>query len=285
MPNKKLLYYILVISIFSQSCALKKEEDFSSSYKSEGYKLVWNDEFNKDGMPNPENWDYENGFIRNQELQWYQKENAICANGKLIIEARKEQRLNPLYLEGSKDWRKIRKHIEYTSACLITRNLQSFQFGRFEMRGKIDVSSGLWPAFWTLGVNGNWPANGEIDVMEYYKGNLLANIASLGAAGKPKWFSNTKSINSLGGESWASEFHVWRMDWDETSISLFVDDILLNKTMLSQLKNENQSAFHPFLQKHYILFDLAMGGLNGGDLGDTKFPNRMEIDYVRVYQK
>ncbi|RYD69347.1 MAG: glycoside hydrolase family 16 protein, partial [Sphingobacteriales bacterium] len=78
---------------------------------------------------------------------------------------------------------------------------------------------------------------------------------------------------------------VWRMDWDSEAISLYVDDLLLNKTPLNQLENEDGSGVNPFRQRHYILFDLAMGGLNGGDLNDTKFPNRMEIDYVRVYQK
>lgn len=285
MKTRKDVYFILLVSIIIQSCALKKEQDSSGQYSAEGYKLIWHDEFDKAGPPDPENWNYEHGFVRNEELQWYQKENAFCADGMLILEARKERKANPLFVAGSKDWRKSRENIEYTSACLITRNLREFQYGRFEMRGRINISAGLWPAFWTLGVKGNWPANGEIDIMEYYKGNLLANIASAGEGGKPKWFSNTRSVDSLGAEKWASRFHVWRMDWDENSISLFVDGMLLNKTMLSQLTNAGGSSFHPFKQKHYILFDLAMGGMNGGELGDTKFPNRMEIDYVRVYQK
>lgn len=285
MQNKKNAYLLLLIGILLQSCALKKAQDFAVKYSAEGYKLVWNDEFNENGVPNPANWTYEKGFVRNEELQWYQPENAFCKDGKLVLEARKEQKPNPLYVAGSKDWRKKPKNIEYTSACLITKDLQSWQYGRFEMRAKIDISSGLWPAFWTLGIEGRWPANGEIDIMEYYRGKLLANIASMGKNGKPKWFSNTRSTDSLGGKKWASEFHIWRMDWDEEAISLFVDGALLNKTLLSQLENENGTDFHPFKQKHYILFDLAMGGMNGGELKDTSFPNRMEVDYVRVYQK
>lgn len=285
MRNKVRIIFVVLFSIFSQSCALKRAQNFPDKYSSEGYNLVWSDEFNKDGIPDPANWGYEQGFVRNEELQWYQPENAFCKNGKLIIEARKELKPNPLYIEGSKDWRKKAKNITYTSACIITKGLQSWQYGRFEMRGKINVSDGLWPAFWTLGLKGHWPANGEIDIMEYYQGKLLANIASLGANKKPKWFSNTKSINELGGRKWAEVFHVWRMDWDSEAISLFVDGMLLNKTLLEDLKNDDGSDFHPFKQKHYILFDLAMGGMNGGLLNDTQFPNRMEIDYVRVYQK
>jgi len=273
---------LFLISLFA---SFNTEMVFAQQYAKEKYKLVWADEFEKDGVPDAKNWTYEKGFVRNEELQWYQPENAFCKNGLLIIEARKEQKPNPLYEEGSNNWRKKPKNIEYTSACLITKGLQSFQYGRFEMRGRIDISSGLWPAFWTLGENGRWPANGEIDIMEYYRGKLLANIASLGANNKPKWFSKTKLTEELGGQKWVSKFHIWRMDWDSESISLYVDDLLLNKTSLNQLENEDGSGVNPFRQKHYILFDLAMGGLNGGDLNDTKFPNRMEIDYVRVYQK
>jgi len=277
----------LLILIFMQSCTAQKSGHNKTAidYTSEGYKLVWADEFNQDGVPNPKNWTYEQGFVRNEELQWYQPQNAFCKDGMLVIEARKEQRPNPLYVEGSRDWRKNRKNIDYTSACLITRGLQSWQYGRFEMRGKIDISEGLWPAFWTLGEQGGWPANGEIDIMEYYKGKILSNIASMGNNRKPKWFSTTKAVSELGGAEWAKKFHVWRMDWDSENISLFVDNVLYLKTPLSKLQNEDQAALNPFKQKHYVLFDLAMGGMNGGDLGSTKFPNRMEVDYVRVYQK
>jgi len=278
MKSKILFMFALYASLTSGSVSARQ-------HRVDGYNLVWFDEFEKDGLPNAQNWTYERGFVRNEELQWYQQENAFCKNGVLIIEARKELKTNPLYEKGSGDWRKKSENIEYTSACLITKGLRSFQYGRFEMRAKINISSGLWPAFWTLGEKGRWPANGEIDIMEYYRGKLLANIASLGINNKPKWFSEVKSTEELGGEKWASTFHIWRMDWDSEAISLYVDGSLLNKTSLSELHNDDGSGINPFRQKHYILIDLAMGGLNGGDLNDTKFPNQMEIDYVRVYQR
>ena len=78
---------------------------------------------------------------------------------------------------------------------------------------------------------------------------------------------------------------VWRTHWDEEAIALYVDDVLLNKTELNKLVNKDGSNSNPFKQPHYMLLDLALGGMNGGDFGDTKFPNRFEIDYVRVYQK
>jgi len=288
MPNRILIFlYLLPFTVIFQSCSLQKPTHTHSvnQYAADGYKLVWADEFEKNGLPDPKNWAYERGFVRNAELQWYQPENAFCKDGMLVIEARKEQKPNPGYEKESRDWRKSRKEIQYTSACLITKGLQSWQYGRFEMRGRINISSGLWPAFWTLGLKGRWPANGEIDIMEYYKGKLLANIASIGNYKKPKWFSTTKPVQELGGADWAKKFHTWRMDWDSESISLFVDNTLLNKVLLSQLQNEDQEAANPFMQKHYILLNLAMGGMNGGHLQDTEFPNRMEVDYVRVYQK
>lgn len=251
----------------------------------DGYRLVWSDEFNTDGTPDSTNWDYEQGFVRNNELQWYQKENATCKDGLLTIEARKEQRPNPLYTEGSTDWRRKRSGISYTSACLITKSKHAWQYGRFEMRGRIDISSGLWPAWWTLGIGKHWPANGEIDIMEYYRGMLLANIACLGPDKKAYWHSNKFNTDSLGGEAWAGKFHVWRMDWTKGAIALYIDDQLLNKVPLDSLVNRDGNDFNPFTQPHYMLLNLAVGGNNGGDPSGTAFPRRFQIDYVRVYQK
>ena len=257
----------------------------TGQFKKEGYRLVWADEFNNTGKPDTANWGYENGFVRNEEAQWYQSDNAWCENGLLIMEARKETKPNPRYEEGNRDWRRNRKFIEYTASSINTRGKQTWQYGRFVMRGKIDISQGLWPAWWTLGVSGRWPANGEIDIMEYYKKKLLANIACIGPDKKAEWFSNTFSIDSLGGKTWATQFHVWRMDWDETAIALYIDDHLLNKVELAKLENKDGTGINPFKQPHYMLLNLAMGGMNGGDLSGTSFPNRFEVDYVRVYQQ
>jgi beta-glucanase (GH16 family) len=250
-----------------------------------GYRLVWADEFDKEGKPDSSNWSYEYGFVRNEELQWYQPENAWCEKGLLIIEARQEEKPNPKYEAGSNSWRKSREKIQYTSSCLITSGKQAWQYGRFEIRARIGISSGMWPAWWTLGIDKGWPANGEIDIMEYYRGKLLANIACLGKDRKPEWFSNTFKTDSLGGSEWANKFHTWRMDWTEESIALYCDDQLLNKVMLDQLVNKDGSGFNPFKQKHYMLLNLAMGGMNGGEIKGTTFPQKFEIDYVRVYQK
>lgn len=248
-----------------------------------GYKLVWSDEFDVDGAPNPKNWNYEKGFARNEELQWYQADNASVKSGLLVIETRKERVANPNYKAGSSDWKTSRQYAEYTSTSMTTSGLQSWQYGRFEMRARIPTSAGMWPAWWTLGVSGEWPSNGEIDIMEYYKGNVLANVAcGTSTRWTAKWDSSTKAVSSLGS-GWASNFHVWRMDWDDQKIDLYLDDTLMNTSSLSSMLNSDGTS--PFKQKVYMLVNLALGGVNGGDPGSTTFPQKYEVDWIRVFQK
>jgi beta-glucanase (GH16 family) len=252
-----------------------------------GWKLVWADEFDKDGKPDPKNWNYEAGFVRNRELQWYQPDNAWCKDGLLIIEGRRERKQNPNYApDNTLDWRASREYADYTSASLITKSRHHWQYGRFEMRGRIDVRPGLWPAFWTLGIEGAWPSNGEIDIMEYYRGTLLANVAW--GTERPRmaaWNTVKKPITEFNDSDWSKQFHVWRMDWDEQVIKLYVDDILLNTTELKDTFNKDAEGKNPFHQPHYIILNLAIGGTSGGDPSMTDFPARLEVDYVRVYQK
>lgn len=249
------------------------------------YKLVWSDEFNKDGVPDSSKWNYEKGFVRNEEHQWYQPENAFCKNGLLIIEARREQKPNPLFKAGSNNWRTGRKNIEYTSACMITAGKHQWQYGKFELRARIDIDAGVWPAWWTLGVEKHWPANGEIDIMEFYRDTLLANILCRGVNNSNEWYTTKTGVQQLGGKAWAAQFHTWRMDWTEEYVALYVDDSLLNKVAVEKLVNKDGSGFNPFKQPHYMLLNLAIGGQNGGDPSQTAFPKRMEVDWVRVWQQ
>jgi beta-glucanase (GH16 family) len=254
--------------------------------KMAGWQLVWADEFNQPGRPDTKNWTYETGFVRNQEDQWYQPENAWCEDGLLIIEARREPKPNPQYTPNSPDWKKNRRQAEYTAASLTTKGLHQWQYGRWEMRGKIDTRAGMWPAFWTLGVAGAWPHNGETDIMEYYRDSLLANAAWGGTQQyKANWSTTKKAIASFPDPEWDQKFHVWRMDWDEHFIRLYVDDLLLNTVDLSKTINQDAAGKNPFRQPHYMLLNLAIGGTNGGDPAETEFPARFEVDYVRVYQK
>ena len=262
----------------------------SQTHRDEGFKLVWADEFEIDGRPDPAKWTYEKGFKRNRELQWYQPENAFVENGVLVLEARKEHKRNPNWKDRSepKEFR-WRRYIEYTSASLTTRGLHAWQYGRFEVRARIAAQQGLWPAIWTLGVDGRWPANGEIDIMEYYDGSILANFAwAAKNVRKPVWKGAKVPLSEISSDpDWARKFHTWTMDWDEHQISLWVDGKLMNRVRLDNVKNggKDSSLPNPFRQPHYLLLNLALGGNRGGPVNDTTFPSRYEIDYVRVYQR
>lgn len=241
--------------------------DAQPSY--ENYQLVWSDEFEGSGLPDPNNWGYEKGYVRNNELQYYTEkrlENTRMENGNLIIEARRD------------NW----NGNEYTSASLYTRGKREFQYGIFEIRAKIDVRKGSWPAFWTLGVSEEWPSNGEVDIMEYYNGKLHANVAwGTNTRWEAKWDSQTKAVD----DGFAKDFHIWRMHWTEDKIDLYVDDFLQNTTDLSTTINGNLAKLrNPFHQKAYIMINQAIGS-NGGDPSGTTFPIQYIIDYVRVYQE
>ena len=247
-----------------------------------GYKLVWSDEFNTGSRPNPDNWVYENGFVRNKELQWYQPDNARIEKGHLVIEGRRERVTNPKYDPTSKSWQRNREYAEYTSACVKTAGLHSWLYGRFEVRARLKAQDGLWPAIWTLGVDGPWPTNGEIDMLEYYQNTILANTAYGTGGGVWKTVKTPYPHFTEKDPKWDTKFHTWRMDWDENSIKLYLDDELLNETDVT--KTINPDGKNPFRQPHYILLNLAIGS-TGGDPSKTKFPTKYEVDYVRVYQK
>jgi len=257
---------LLLLFFFVAACVSAQR----FSYKD--YCLVWSDEFNVDGAPNPNYWHYEEGYVRNNEDQYYTNgrlENARIENGHLIIEAKKD------------NW----QGHEYTSASLITSGKITYKYGKFEIRAKIDTRSGSWPAFWALGESGEWPSNGEIDIMEYYNNQIHANVAwGTETRWQAHWDSQTRNIADLG-TGWADQYHIWSMEWTPDFINLYVDDILINTTDLSQTINGSISNIeNPFHQGFYILLNQAIGGNNGGDPSNTSFPVSYVIDYVRIYQ-
>ena len=264
------------------------------AFAQDDWQLVWSDEFDTDGPLNSSVWNFEQGYARNEEAQWYQSDNAVCKNGLLIIEARKEQnRKNPLYISGSNDWRKKREFIDYTSSSVTTAGKKEFLYGRFEIKARIPVAKGAWPAIWTLGSNMEWPSCGEIDIMEYYqiKGtpHILANAAwGTDRQWHAKWDSQATPYSHFTDKDpdWASKFHIWRMDWDEEAIKLYLDDELLNEIPLSSTRNGSiGKGTNPFTKPQYLLLNLAIGGINGGPIDEAALPMKYEIDYVRVYQK
>jgi beta-glucanase (GH16 family) len=251
------------------------------------WKLVWSDEFEKPGQPDPAKWSYEEGFIRNNERQYYtrdRRENARVENGMLVIEARKERFKLPAGDSRGKRT-KDRDYAEYTSASLTTLNKASWTYGRIEVRAKLPTGRGTWPAIWTLGTNKRqvgWPACGEIDIMENvgFDPDLIhGNI-------------HTKSYNHVQHTNKGSkitiirpyqEFHVYAVEWRPERIDFFVD-----KTKYFTFANEGKGdAAWPYDKPQYLILNIAIGGAWGGQKGidDGIFPQRMYIDYVRVYQE
>ncbi len=292
MPNllkhASFLIVIILIAISAQTPD-PLNPDFSAPQQIPGMNLVWNDEFNGSGKPDPGSWSYENGFVRNQELQWYQSDNANVKGGVLLIEGKKEQIKNPNYISGSSDWKLNRQYASYTSASIHSSGKRSWKFGHFEIRARIDSSKGSWPAIWTLGISGEWPSNGEIDILEFYRINntpsILANFAwGTQTRWTAKWDGANKPLSYfLSKDSkWVQKFHIWTMDWNKDTIRLSIDGELMNETLLNITLNADGS--NPFLQPHYILLNLALGS-NGGDPSSSLFPINYEVDYVRVYQK
>lgn len=250
----------------------------------DGFELEWQDEFEVDGAPNPQNWGFETGFVRNEEAQWYQPQNASVAAGFLTIEGRRERIPNPNYRAGSTDWKTSRQFAEYTSASLNTRGKQSFRFGRLELRARFPAFDGLWPAWWMLGNNGEWPSNGEVDILEFYKGSLHANfVVGTNTRYEGNWNAIATPLTSLGDGDWDARFHVYRMDWDDQRITLSVDGTELNTLQLSALRNPDGQT--PFVNPAYTLLNLAIGGQAGGDPAAVPFPVHYEVDYVRVYSR
>lgn len=285
MINSKNFFLLVAFVAVFNSCGSKKAIEVLAP---EGYELVWHDEFNTGDKPNSEFWSYENGFVRNKELQWYQSENANIIDGNLVITGKREIVKNKAYKEQSSSWKENRKFANYTSSSINTNGKFDFKYGIVEVRAKIDTVSGMWPAIWTLGAEQGWPSNGEIDIMEYYQINgephILANAA---------WGANWKNVSwdsvkipftefLKKDPQWPEKFHIWKMDWSENNIKLYLDDELLNEIDLSQTQNPN--GFNGFQQYHYILLNLAIGS-NGGNPEHTVFPKEYRVDYVRVFQK
>lgn len=266
-----------------------------------GYKLLWHDEFNGTGAPNADMWRFETGFQRNEEDQWYQKENAEMKNNALVFTAKQERVKNPNYnpnATGGNAWKQTREYAEYTSACVVAQNKYAFKYGRVIVRAKVPIEQGGWPAIWSTGNWYEWPLGGEIDILEFYKNKIHANLCW---GGSSRWNGTWNSANypitnfTSKDAKWAEKYHIWRMDWDENYIRIYLDDELLNETDLSKTKNKgdhgagdggNINPFSNDLQGfgQLMMLNLAIGGNNGRPIEAT-FPLEYCVDYVRVYQK
>lgn len=233
--------------------------------------LVWSEEFNYSGLPDSTVWDYEVGYIRNHEKQYYTEKrsrNARVDNGVLIIEAHKEA------YEG----------FDYTSASINTWGKKHFKYGRIEVRAKLPTGRGTWPAIWMLGTNRRqvgWPACGEIDIMEnvgFDPDVIHGNIHTRAYNHVIK----TNKGNRITVTAPYDQFHIYAMEWTPEKIDIFVDE-----TKYFTFENEGGGPdIWPFDQEFYLLLNLAIGGGWGGQKGidDSIFPQKYYIDYVRYYQ-
>jgi len=257
------------------------------------WKLDWSDEFDNDGTPDPSKWAFEEGFVRNKEVQWYQKENAVCKDGILVIEAKNEVKPNPNYEEGSSDWKKSREFITYTSASLVTENLKDFLYGIIEFKARIPIGQAAWPAIWSTGSKMPWPWNGEMDMMEYYKREegktLLANFFWTGK-NEDDIKDNTKHILlshfTDKDPDWADKFHVWKVVWDSDYIRIYVDGELLNTGTVSKMNNGGKyEGTNPFRSAHKMRINLALRNKEYDNVNPSMLPYKLEVDYVRYYTK
>lgn len=241
-----------------------------------GWQLVWSDEFERDGLPDATRWSYDVGGTGwgNRELQFYtdgRSENARVEGGRLIIEARKES------WQGN----------DYTSARLVTKNKGDWSHGRFEIRAKVPAGRGTWPAIWMLPTvwdlgDGQWPDNGEIDIMEHVGHNSGVVHASTHTR-LHQWQKNTQRTATVQVPDATTAFHTYAVEWDSEEIRIYLDDLLY----FTSRKDGGDWTSWPFFRKFYLVLNVAVGGAWGGMKGvdDAAFPQRMEVDYVRVYER
>ena len=236
-----------------------------------GWELVWQDEF-EEAEVNRENWAFDlgrgSGGWGNQEWEWYtdRPENARIEDGILIIEARQEE-----FLRG-----------DYTSARMKTEGLHAWQYGRIEARIQIPAGQGIWPAFWMLGTEGgNWPNNGEIDIME----NIGREPHMVhGTVHGPGYFGGdgVGSSYTLSEEPFADDFHIFAIEWEPDAVRWYVDENQYNTITPDNVPGDWVYDDHPF----FIILNVAVGGLWPGYPDETTtFPQQMRVDYVRVYQR
>ncbi|GEO08891.1 glycoside hydrolase family 16 protein [Segetibacter aerophilus] len=254
---------------------------------SSGWKLAWSDEFNYSGLPDSTKWGYEQGFVRNNEKQYYtykRKENAFVENGVLTITAKKEIYPNRDFSSTSSAWQKKDSLASYTSAALITLGKASWKFGKIEVRAKIPRGLGVWPAIWMLGNNVSevgWPLSGEIDIMEFV-GHDSSSIHGTMHYADPITKKHLQSGNKIVVSQPFNDFHTYSAEWNNEEMRCLFDGRVYHTFPLNKAGEDLSNAFRkPF----YLLINFALGGSWGKTIDDAVLPQKFIVDYVRVYQK
>jgi beta-glucanase (GH16 family) len=271
------------IHVFLLGCLIASFFFIGAGQAHAGWQLLWSDDFDGSSI-NSTNWIFDsgngNGGWGNHELESYttRTQNVYVANGALHIVARKEN------YDGQ----------QYTSAKLKTRGLFSQKYGRFEFYAKLPQGKGYWPALWMMpeqAVYGHWAASGEIDVMENRGSDPEKVFGTLhfGGVSPHNAQSHGPGFNFPTGDS-VNNFHLYAVEWTTNAISWYVDDHLYERqtnwwssSNPSDSKDRNPYPA-PFNQPFYIIMNLAVGGMFGGNPDDkTTFPGEMQVKYVRVY--
>lgn len=279
MSTTRILVILLVLMLYGLAACRSGQEESTDKEAPDGYQLVWADEFDYEGLPDTTKWSYDVGDgcpdicgWGNNELQYYTDsriKNARVANGLLTIEAHKED----YETRG------------YTSARLLTRDREAWRYGRFEIRAKLPSGKGTWPAIWMLPENweyGGWPASGEIDIMEHV-GHEPNRVYATVHTEAYNHMEGTQDTDTLRVENAEQAFHDYAIEWTPDSIEWYMDG-----KAYSSFQNENASYREwPFDQPFHLILNIAVGGNWGGTEGvdDEIWPQQMQIDFVRVYQK
>lgn len=266
--NSKFIYSIVCLAVFFliTNCDTDETQTVTTFDN-----LTWEDEFDVDGAPNSENWDYNIGGDGwgNNELQYYtdRTENVKVEDGMLHITALQED------FEGS----------GYTSARMITKGKFEQTYGRYEARIKLPWGQGVWPAFWLLGADidtNQWPNCGEIDIMENRGQEPTLINGSVHGPGYSGANAITKPYE-LVGDRFDTDFHIFGIEWGSDYVNFYVDDVLYN-----QITPEDVTGEWVFDHDFYIILNLAVGGNYVGSPNENSvFPQTMMIDYVKVYKK
>jgi len=245
--------------------------DAPASYA--GYSLVWADEFNGTTL-NQTDWSFENGDgcpnicgWGNNELEYYQPNNLSFQDGKMIIEAKKEN-------VGGKN---------YTSTKILTRGKKVFKYGRIDFRAILPKGKGIWPAFWMLpqdNVHGGWPTSGELDIMENIGHEPTRTYGTLHFGPGPGSIQLGRNF-TLSSGTFNDQFHVFSLIWKQNEITWLVDNV-----PYSTYTNANfGSSIYPFNENFFFIINLAVGGNWPGNPDATTYiPQFYIIDYIRVYQ-
>lgn len=267
---------LLALALLAPGCNKSENTDPLPDNPNTGTRtLVWSDEFDYNGLPDPLKWSYD---TQGNATGWGNNESQYYTSGRL---KNSEVKDGILYITAH---REAYEGFGYTSARLVTKGKGDWLYGRVEVRAKLPDGRGMWPAIWMLSTDwayGGWPESGEIDIMENVGFDPFKIVGTVHTESYNHSIGTQKGANTVV-QTCYSDFHVYAMEWEAKEIRIYVDDKLY-----FTFKNEGTGyKVWPFDKRFHLLLNVAVGGNWGGAQGidDSIFPKTMEVDYVRVYK-